>query len=284
MTIGTLVAFMAYHARLLSPVQSLLGLSGALATAKVSLGRVLELLDTPAEIVESPNALPLEHVSQGIELRNVTLLHEGRTVLDAVSCTLPAGRFSVICGHSGSGKSTIADLLVRLLDPDSGSVLIDGVDVRELRLKDLRKAVVLIEQSPHLVQGTLLENIAYAKSGISRERVAQAAEAAGLKELLERLPLGLDTIAGERGLTLSAGERQRVAIARAFLSNPDVLILDEPSAALDPRLERDLLESLRRNFTGKTLIAITHKPLLASVADQIIYLEQGRIMESPVTA
>ncbi len=156
--------------------------------------------------------------------------------------------------------------------------------MRELRLKDLRTAVVLIEQSPHLLQGTLFDNIAYAKSGISRERVAQAAEAAGLKDLLERLPLGLDTIAGERGLTLSAGERQRVAIARAFLSNPDVLILDEPSAALDPALERDLLESLRRNFTGKTLIAITHKPLLASVADQVIYIEQGRIMESPVTA
>jgi ATP-binding cassette subfamily B protein len=134
------------------------------------------------------------------------------------------------------------------------------------------------------LQGTLFENIAYAKSGVSRERVALAAEAAGLNPLLERLPLGLDTVAGERGLTLSAGERQRVAIARAFLANPDVLVLDEPSAALDPALERDLLESLRRNFAGKTLIAITHKPLLASVADHVIYLEQGRILESGVVA
>jgi ATP-binding cassette subfamily B protein len=284
MSIGTLVAFMAYHARLLSPVQSLLGLSGALATAKVSLGRVLELLDTPAEVIESPNPLPVPSLRHGIEFRDVTLIHDGRTVLDNVSFTLSAGYFSVICGPSGSGKSTIADLLVRLLDPNSGKVLIDGVDLRDVRLKELRNAVVLIEQSPHLLQGTLLENITYAKSGISRAEVVRAAEAAGLKDLLERLPLGLDTITGERGLTLSAGERQRVAIARAFLANPDVLILDEPSAALDPGLERDLLESLRRNFVGKTLIAITHKPLLASVADQVLNIEQGRVVESGVSA
>ena len=280
MSIGTLVAFMAYHARLLSPVQGLLGLAGSIASAKVSLGRVLELLDTPPEIVEAPNALPLAPIRRCIELRHVSLLHEGRTILDDVSCEIPAGCFSVIVGPSGGGKSTIADLLVRLLDPGSGSVSIDGVDLRMLRLRDLRQAVMLIDQLPHLLQGTLLDNIAYPKTAVSRAQVFQAAEAAGLKPLLERLPLGLDTLVGERGLTLSTGERQRVAIARAFLADPDVLILDEPSAALDSASERELLDNLRRNFHGKTLVAITHKPLLASLADHVLRIEHGRVVES----
>jgi ATP-binding cassette subfamily B protein len=279
MTIGALVAFMAYHARLLSPIQNLLGLSAALSSARVSLGRVLELLDTPAEVVEQPNALRVSSVEESIEFRDVTLRHDGRVVLDHVSFEIPACSFSVITGPSGSGKSTIADLMVRLLDPDTGKVMVDGVDLRGVRLGDLRRTVVLIEQSPHLMHGTLFENIAYAKPGVTRPAVADAATAAGLGELLRRLPEGLDTIAGERGLTLSAGERQRVAIARAFLSNPQVVILDEPSAALDDSLERDLLGSLRREFSGRTLIAITHKPLLAAAADHIVRIEQGRVVE-----
>jgi ATP-binding cassette subfamily B protein len=277
MTMGTLVAFMAYHARLLSPVQTLLGLSAALTSAKVSLSRVLELLDTPPEVVERPNAVPLCAVSKSIEFRNVTLRHEGRTVLDDISFELRAGCFSTIVGPSGSGKSTIAELMVRLLDPDEGAVLVDGVDIRDARLRDLRRTVVLIDQAPHVLHGSLRENIAYGNPGAPRTLVEAAAVAAGLGDLLQSLPNGLDTVAGERGLTLSAGERQRVAIARAFLLNPEVVILDEPSAALDPERELDLLESLRRSFSGKTLIAITHKPLLTSAADCVVHIEQGRL-------
>ena len=282
MTIGALVAFMAYHARLLSPIQNLLGLSAALSSARVSLGRVLDLLDTPAEVVEQPNALPVSSVRESIEFRDVTLRHDGRVVLDNVSFEIPAGCFSVITGPSGSGKSTIADLMVRLLDPDGGAVMVDGVDLRAVRLKDLRRTVVLIEQSPHLLHGSLFENIAYARSGVTRAEVEDAADAAGLGDLLRRLPEGLETITGERGLTLSAGERQRMAIARAFLSNPQVVILDEPSAALDDSLERELLGSLRRDFSGRTVIAITHKPLLTSAADHIVRIEQGRVIECGV--
>ncbi len=284
MTIGTLVAFMAYHARLLSPVQNLLGLSSALSSARVSLGRVLELLDTPAEVTEAPNPVPVPRMLRGIELHNVTLRHDGRVVLDKVSLQIPAGRFSVIVGPSGAGKSTIADLLVRLLDPDSGSVTIDGVDLRSLRLRDLREAVVLIEQSPHILQATLFENIAYARKGVSRQQVEEAAHGAGLGELLRKLPAGLDTVAGERGLTLSAGERQRIAIARAYVSDPQVIVLDEPSAALDHDCERELADSLQQKFRGKTLIVITHKPMLALAADQILRLEHGRLVEEEVLA
>ena len=280
MTMGTLVAFMAYHSRLLSPVQSLLGLSASLSSAKVSLSRVLELLDAPIEVTEQPDAVPVSAVHRSIEFRDVTLRHDGRAVLDDVSFEIPAGVFSVIVGPSGSGKSTIADLMVRLLDPDAGAVMIDGLDLKRTRLSDLRRTVVLIDQSPYLFHGTLYENIAYAKPFVGRVAVEQAAHAAGLTELLRGLPEGLNTVAGERGLTLSAGERQRVAIARAFLAKPEVLILDEPSAALDAARERELVDNLRWAFAGKTLIAITHKPALASVADHILYIKDGRVMEA----
>ena len=280
MTMGTLVAFMAYHSRLLSPVQSLLGLSASLSSAKVSLSRVLELLDAPIEVTEQPDAVPVSAVHRSIEFRDVTLRHDGRAVLDDVSFEIPAGVFSVIVGPSGSGKSTIADLMVRLLDPDAGAVMIDGLDLKRTRLSDLRRTVVLIDQSPYLFHGTLYENIAYAKPFVGRVAVEQAAHAAGLTELLRGLPEGLNTVAGERGLTLSAGERQRVAIARAFLAKPEVLILDEPSAALDAARERELVDNLRWAFAGKTLIAITHKPALASVADHILYIKDGRVVEA----
>jgi ATP-binding cassette subfamily B protein len=284
LTIGTLVAFMAYHAMLLGPVQNLIGLSAALTAASASLARVLELLDMPVEVTEPPNAAALFEVRHSIAFDNVTVVHGDRKALDNVSFEIPAGRLSAIVGPSGSGKSTIADLIVRLIDADAGAVMVDGINVKGLRVGDLRKRIVLIDQSPYLFHGSLFENIAYARPDLSRDAAAAAAEAAGLNELLLRLPLGLDTTVGERGLTLSAGERQRVAIARAFLSNPDVVILDEPSAALDPARERELVDNLRRKFVGKTLIAITHKPALAAAADQVLYIKDGRVEECGVPA
>jgi ATP-binding cassette subfamily B protein len=284
MTMGTLVAFMALHGRLMSPVQSLLGLSASLSSAKVSLARVLELLDTRIEVTERLGAAAISSVRRSVEFRNVTVSYDERTVLDDVSFEIPCGVFSVIVGPSGGGKSTIADLMVRLLDADSGTVMMDGIDVKRLRLRDLRRTVVLIDQSPYLFHGTLFENIAYAKRSVDRATVEDAAKAAGLTELLQGLPQGLDTIVGERGLTLSAGERQRVAIARAFLLSPDVVILDEPSAALDPERERELVDNLRWKFAGKTLIAITHRPALATAADYVLYIKDGRVAECGVPA
>jgi ATP-binding cassette subfamily B protein len=284
MTIGTLVAFMALHGRLLSPVQSLLGLSASLSSAKVSLARVLDLLDTPIEVTEQPQAVAVSTVRQSIEFRNVTVVYDQRRVLDDVSFEIPAGAFTVVVGPSGSGKSTIADLMVRLVDPDSGTVMMDGANVKTLRLRDLRRTVVLIDQSPHLFHGTLFENIAYAERSAGRNAVETAAHDAGLGDLLRRLPQGLDTVVGERGLTLSAGERQRVAVARAFLSNPRVVILDEPSSALDAELEKELVDNLRWRFAGKTLIAITHKPALAGTADHVLQIKDGRVAECGVPA
>src|SRR3954453_5962572 len=243
MTIGTLVAFMAYHARLLSPVQNLLGLSSSITSARVSLARVLELLDTKPEVLDPPKPAPFPVLRHQIMLKDVNVFHDSRRVLEDVSICIPVGSFSAIVGPSGGGKSTIADLLVRLLDPDSGTVTLDGIDVRDLRLADLRSQIVLIEQNPHLFHSTLFDNIAYARPQSSRAEVETAAQAAALTDLVDRLPEGLDTVVGERGLTLSAGERQRVALARAFLLSPQVVILDEPSAALDTEREQDLLFS-----------------------------------------
>lgn len=276
MTIGTLVAFMAYHTRLLSPVQNLLSLTSSLASARVSLGRLFELFDTPAEVVESPNAPPLGRIVGAIRLEGVSIRHDRAAVLEDVSFEIPAGCFCAILGPSGVGKSTLADLLVRYLDPDQGRILIDGVDLRSVRLAELRQQVMLVDQSPYLFNASIAENIAYARPEAVSGEIEAAGTAAGLDELIARLPLGYDTAAGERGLALSVGERQRISLARAMLRRPRVLILDEPTSALDGEMERQIAASLSDNLQGGTLIVITHRPALAASADMIVTLDEGR--------
>lgn len=277
MTIGTLVAFMAYHVRLLSPIQNMMNLSASLAAARVSLARIFEILDTPAEVVEQPNALPLGPVRDKIVFQDVVLRHDREDVLNAVSFEIQAGMFCAILGPSGAGKSTIADLLVRFLDPDSGCITIDGVDLRMLRLEDLRREIVLVDQAPHLFNASIAENISYLHVEASRGEIETAGRQAGLDELIRRLPEGYDTQAGERGLALSAGERQRIALARALLRKPSVLLLDEPTSALDPATERIVARNLRQSMRGRTVIIITHRPALSEMADQVVNLSEGKV-------
>ena len=280
LTLGTLVAFMAYQLRLFGPVQALMGLYASLATVRVSLGRVHEILDVEPEVVELPSATALPAVRGDLELDDVTLSFDrGAAVLEHVTLKAPAGGCLAIVGPSGGGKSTVADLALRFLDPDAGTVRLDGHDLRTLRLRDLRAQVALVEQEPAVFHASIADNIRYARPDATDEEVRGAAGAAGMAGLLASLPDGCATLVGERGAALSAGERQRLAVARALLTAPAVLVLDEPTAALDPESEQQVAEGFETVMRGRTTILITHRAALARRADRVVVLDGARIVE-----
>ena len=279
-TMGTLVAFMAYQMRVLPPLQALMGLYTNLATAKVSLGRVHELLEAEVDVVEAAAPERLEAVQGRVTLEHVTVTFDrGEPVLDDVSVDVAPGEVLAVVGPSGSGKSTLADLLLRLIDPTHGRVLLDGRDLRSLSLEDIRGRIALVDQQPFILHATLAENLRYARPDATLDELAAAAGAAGLAEFVERLPDGYDTPVGERGMTLSAGERQRVAIARAFLAAPTVLVLDEPTASLDPPTARQVLAGYEAIMRNRTTIVVSHRLELARQADRVIVLDGARVIE-----
>jgi ATP-binding cassette subfamily B protein len=278
-TLGTLVAFVAYQMRLLGPIQALMGLYASLATARVSLRRVHEILDTPAEVEESADAIELPAARGEVTFEDVSFAFDRDAVLDHVRLRIRPGERVALVGSSGVGKSTIADLLVRQLDPRGGRILLDGQDLRSLRLADLRRHVVVVDQESFVFHASIAENIRYARPDASDEDVLAAARRAGLSELIERLPEGIRTSVGERGRALSAGERQRVAIARAFLADPAVLVLDEATGALDPATQTQVVAGYEAIMRGRTTIVISHRLELARRADRVIVLDQGRIVE-----
>ena len=281
LTVGSLVAFMAYHMRLLGPVQALLGTYTNLLTGGVALGRVFEILDVPIEVRESSSAVARPHLSGDITLDHVRFgFSKDVPVLEDVSFHVPAGTLCALVGASGSGKSTLADLLLRFYDPLSGRIAIDGLDLRDLRLQDLRSKIALVEQTPFLFRATVRENISYGNPAAGLDEIRACARAAAIDDFIQSLPEGYDTIIGERGCTISAGERQRIALARALLRDPSILIMDEPTAALDPASEAAIARAFSQNLRGRTVILITHHPSLLELADLVVVLEGGRIVES----
>jgi ATP-binding cassette subfamily B protein len=281
LTVGGLVAFMAYHLKLLSPVQNLLGIYTNLLTGGVSLGRVFEVMDVPVEVKEVADPLSLPAVKHAITFDKVRFQYgHDVPVLRDVSFTIPPGQMCAIVGASGVGKSTLADLLLRFHDVDSGSIAIDGQDIRELRLKDLRRQIAMVEQTPYFFRASIRENIAYGRPDATLEEIRNCAAAAAIDTFIQSLPNGYETILGERGLTLSVGERQRIALARALLRDPIILILDEPTSALDPAAEAAVTSELMNVLRGRTSILITHRMSLAELADMVVLLEDGCVLES----
>ncbi len=280
LTLGTLVAFMAYQLRLFAPVQALMGLYASLATVRVSLERVHQILDVVPDVREVASPIALPRVRGEVRLEDISVSFErGPPVLDGVSLYVEPGSCLAIVGPSGGGKSTVADLLLRLLDPDAGTVRLDGHDLRTVKLEDLRSRIGLVEQEPAVFYASLADNIRYACPEASDEDVLKAASAAGLDTFVDRLPDGCATLLGERGMALSAGERQRVALARAFLAAPDILVMDEPTAALDPEVEQQVAKGFESVMAGRTTILITHRLVLAKRADRIAFLDGAHVVE-----
>ncbi len=277
-TLGTFVAFMAYQMRLLTPVQGLMGIYANLASAQASLARVRQLFETQPDVTEPTDPIRVETAHGVLDLEHVRFGFGNRLVLDDVSLRIESGQVVALIGASGSGKSTLADLLIRNLDPDAGQIRLDGRDLRTLSLEDLRHHVVVVDQDPFVFHASVAENVRYARPTATDAEVAAALDAAGLAELVATLSDGVDTIVGERGRSLSAGERQRLAVARAFLADPAGLVLDEATGALDPATEARVLAGYDALMRGRTTIVITHRPALAQRAHRIILLRDGRIV------
>ena len=281
LTMGALVAFLAYQMRLFPPIQALMGLYTSIATARVSLARVDQIFETAPEVVEAEGARPLEAVRGDVEFESVNFTFDrAGAVLRDVSFSVRAGETLAVVGPSGSGKSTIADLMLRMFDPDSGTVRLDGHDLRAVRLGDLRRHVVLVDQEPFVFHASIAENLRYARPAATQRELEEAARAAGIAEFIDGLPQGYETPVGERGMALSAGERQRIALARAFLADPAVLVLDEPTASLDPATERHVIAGYEAVMRGRTTILITHRLELANQADRVLVLDGAAIAES----
>ena len=245
-----------------------------------SIDRVSEILDAEPEVRDRPGARPLAAVRGHITAKGVSFGYEpDRAVLQDISFEARPGEKIALVGPTGAGKSTLVSLVPRLMDPWSGTVTIDGHDLRDVQLRSLRERVALVLQEPFLFPITVAENIAYGRPDASRAEIEAAATAANAHAFIERLEAGYDTILGERGATLSGGERQRLSIARALLKDTPILILDEPTSALDAETEHSLLEALDRLMVGRTTLIIAHRLSTIKRADRILVIQQGQIAE-----
>ena len=282
LSVGTLVAFAAYLGRSAGSAASMTGLYSSYHRARVSLGRVQQLLDLP-QVRESPVAVPLGPDARGalrLEAVTVAAPAEGRPVLDAITLDIPAGTKAVLRGISGAGKSTLADLLRRFIDPDAGCILLDGRPLSAYRLADLRRRIVVVEHSPILFRGSILENLRYGHDLIEDSRVFDAARRCGVHGFVERLPDGYATRVGEGGAGLSTGQRQRIAIARAALAQPLIVVLDEATSGLDIDSARTMHRSLDAEFGDRTRLIITHRTADVEDWDLCLDLEAGRIRQA----
>ncbi len=281
-SIGTVVAFTTLQVRLFRPIMSLLSVQIDVQTSLALFDRIFEYLDQPVDIRERPDPVVLDRATlRGDVVFDDVSFSYGpeRRILDHVSLVVPAGSTTAVIGETGSGKTTLGYLVARLYDVGSGSLSIDGVDVRDVSFGSLADTVGVVSQETYLMHASVRENIRFARPDATDEEVEEAARAAQVHHVIAALPEGYDTVVGERGHRFSGGERQRIAIARTVLRNPPVLVLDEATSALDTETERAVQEALDALAEGRTVIAIAHRLSTIRDADQIVLLDAGRIIE-----
>jgi subfamily B ATP-binding cassette protein MsbA len=281
MTIGELTVYLAYLTKFFKPVKDLATTTNAIAQASVGAERVRAILETDAVIPERPDAIEPSAIQGAIEFEHVAFGYDPEApVLTDVSFEIAAGQFVGVVGPTGSGKSTLVSLIPRFYDVQAGVVRIDGQDVRDYRLKPLRDQIGYVLQDTVLFRGTILENIAFGRPSASRDEIIAAAKLANADEFIARMPQGYDTLVGERGSTLSGGQRQRIGIARVMVRDSPILLLDEPTAALDSESEKLVIEALERLMKGRTVIAIAHRLSTIRDTDCILVISGGMVAES----
>ncbi|MGE5690328.1 MAG: ABC transporter ATP-binding protein [Pseudomonadota bacterium] len=277
-SLGTFVEFNLFVVMLIMPLRMLGMWIGQAQRATASGERIFEILDEPEEIADAPGSRELPPGDGRIRFEDVAFEYaEGRRVLDGIELELEAGTTVALIGHTGSGKTTLASLVPRFYDATDGRVLVDGVDVRDIRLASLRRAIGIVAQDPFLFSATVRENIAFGRADASDEEVEHVARLAQAHDFIERLPDGYETVIGERGITLSGGQRQRIAIARALILEPRILIFDDATASVDATTEARIRLGLREAMRGRTTLIIAHRLSTIALADELVVLDAGRI-------
>jgi ATP-binding cassette, subfamily B, bacterial len=281
LSLGELLLVMGYIAKLYEPMKTISRKMATLQGYLASVERVFSLLDQLPDVTERPDARAVSRAQGAVVFRHVSFSYaEDRPVLHQISFEVAPGTHLGIAGTTGAGKTTLISLLTRLYDPTEGQILLDGVDLRDYRLEDLRRQFAVVLQEPVLFSASIAENIAYALPDARREQIVAAAQAANVHEVIERLPQGYETQVGERGVKLSGGQRQRIALARAFLKDSPVLILDEPTSAVDPATETAIVEALERLKRGRTTILISHRPSALAGCSAVLTIEHGRVVDT----
>ncbi|WP_137894721.1 ABC transporter ATP-binding protein [Ramlibacter sp. 2FC] len=278
-TVGVLTAFLAYIGRFYTRLDSMSRIVSVTQKAASGAKRIFEILDHVSSVPEPVRPVALPEVQGRIELRGAHFRYGNRAVIRGLDLSIEPGQMIGLVGHSGSGKSTLVNLICRFYDLSDGSIELDGVDIRQLRVADYRRQIGLVLQEPFLFFGTIAENIAYGKPDATREEIVAAARAAHAHEFILRLPQGYDSLVGERGQGLSGGERQRISIARALLINPRILILDEATASVDTETEKEIQKALDNLVQGRTTIAIAHRLSTLRKADRLVVMDKGQIVE-----